>query len=60
MKAGHTFRARAVDRCCPQALTIWLVNDLAAKGLTPRWRNGVEIEFMEQGGWMRFDFANFG
>jgi hypothetical protein len=35
-------------------------NDLVGKGLTPRWRDGVEIEWMEQGAWMRYDFENFG
>jgi hypothetical protein len=35
-------------------------NDLVAKGVSPRWRDGVEIEWMEQGAWMKYDFANFG
>jgi hypothetical protein len=31
--------------------------ELLQKGLAPRWRNGVEIEYMESGGWLMYDFG---
>ena len=35
-------------------------DELHGKGLSPRWRKGVEIEYMESGGWMLYDFGHFG
>ncbi|KXZ41970.1 hypothetical protein GPECTOR_232g529 [Gonium pectorale] len=35
-------------------------DELPGKGLSPRWRKGVEIEYMESGGWMLYDFGHFG
>ncbi|KXZ52704.1 hypothetical protein GPECTOR_8g10 [Gonium pectorale] len=35
-------------------------DELHGKGLSLRWRKGVEIEYMESGGWMLYDFGHFG